>query len=120
METRCLLTPLVSGETVLAAIDTPADIDTFTFDANAGDSIQLNFDNGTIPSTNGIMELFAPGGSPIDVNGTGTGNASEGSYATEVYGLPATGTYTVTVRNIESDAPGDYGLTFVKIGASHQ
>jgi hypothetical protein len=96
---RCA-TDVQCGQPAVGATSTPADMDSYTFTANAGDNIALN---AHIVSGTGcfVAVLYGPSGAYL-------GN----SLCITLYysGLPQTGTYTVLVVNSDFQSSGTYQL----------
>jgi hypothetical protein len=99
-----------SGVAVSGTIDL-GDLDSYTFGANAGASIQLratDVDNGTfVPA----MAVFGPSGSRVDLQ-------YGASAAVSAFKAPSSGTYTVVVYDYSSGyaSTGNYDLTLTSTG----
>ncbi|HWP41158.1 MAG TPA: PPC domain-containing protein [Tepidisphaeraceae bacterium] len=99
--------PLLSNQRRSGVIDS-GDLDVYTFDAEAGDSIALN-----IGSTGGVnflplLRLFAPNGLPLS-GYVSTFDASN---------LAQSGTYTVAVHDNGNDHTGSYGISLARLPAA--
>ena len=86
---------------------TDGDLDSYTFVANAGDSIQLSI-SGDIGM---FMNLYAPDGSIIRSNFSSVITENE---------LLQSGTYTVVARSSQSHDTGNYDLYFVKVPGANE
>ncbi|WP_342190377.1 Ig-like domain-containing protein [Stieleria varia] len=98
---------LTSGQTVLESLSL-GDIDTFTIDALAGNTLFLNYDDNNSLLRSGVF-VFAPDGSLL------TSLEDTDSVSFTNLPLSVSGTYTILVRDLGGDAVGDYGLTAVVI-----
>ncbi len=99
-------TALMSGATVDTSITT-GDIDTYTIDADAGETLLL-----TIGENNGYqleVTLYAPDGTELQ---SVTDNSG---FRLDQSNLPQTGTYTYVVREVDGDDTGNYSLTAVLV-----
>lgn len=99
---------VTSGQLVTSTIATPADRDTYSFAAAAGDSINVSvgdthYDAYFYP----MVKLYAPDGTQLGSN-YGSNGAWLGHRAT------ATGTYTAVVLDAFTGSGGDYLFTMVK------
>ena len=96
---------LVSGGSVSASISSPEEEDSYSFTANAGDSVQLSV-SGDVTM---LVYLYAPNGAYLGSDYTVVVRNS----------LAQSGTYTVVVRAYGANETGSYDLHFVKApGAS--
>ncbi len=100
---------LINGAVHTGTIDLPAEVDTWTFTATAGDRIGVHI--GEITDNNDFrpwIRLRAPGASVDLANTSGTGAA-----AIDAILAPVTGTYTVLVASFDSgfDGTGTYRLS---------
>jgi len=86
---------------------TDGDLDSYTFVANAGDSIQLSI-SGDIGM---FMNLYAPDGSIIRSNYSNVITENE---------LLQSGTYTVVARSSQSHDTGNYDLYFVRVPGANE
>ena len=94
-------TPILHCHTVSANIVKPAEMDTYTFSAGAGNSILLQMIS-TWPFSP-QLRLYAPDGTLMET--------VSGSYTSELsQALTTTGTYTVLAADAEGDDTGDYTL----------
>ncbi len=94
-----------SGQTVMGMID-DGDIDTFTIDADAGESLLFALADGVASTSFNVqVRLYAPDGSLADAN------AGTGGVGLTTSSLPATGTYTYVIRELSSDSTGGYTFT---------
>lgn len=94
------------GQTRAGAIDVAGDRDTYTFFAEAGDSVSVQVSpNGVVPSTFWVApQLWGPNGSFL--GGCGFGCI--------LHSLPATGVYTVVVTAQAPLATGAYTITLTR------
>ena len=100
---------LTSGETFEGDLAS-GDIDTFTIDAESGESLFLNFsESGSSSFFPGVF-IYNPDGSLL----SSSDNFSSGTSFSDLE-LTQTGTYTVVVRDLSSDATGPYVLTAVVV-----
>ncbi|NPU91663.1 MAG: hypothetical protein HPY82_07085 [Gammaproteobacteria bacterium] len=83
----------------------PGDIDSFTFNANSGDSIVLS----AASDTTLYMTLYAPNGTVL-----------ENSYNVISRTLGQNGTYTVTMRSYHAEQTGNYDLHFIKAPGANE
>ena len=65
LEKRLCLTAIASGQTINASIGAPTELDTYTFSANAGDSIRAAVAEATDTAFLPVIELFAPNGTRL-------------------------------------------------------
>ena len=98
---------LTSGQTHTADLSV-GDIDTYTIDADAGETLIIAF-NDDVGSTTFAprVELYAPSGAYVD------GTWSTGGLVISEYTLTETGTYTYVIHEFASDSIGGYTLTAV-------
>ena len=97
---------LINGGSVPGTISVAGGIDTYTFTATAGDSIQLSI-TGYIGM---FMNLYEPNGTHI---GTNNGDVITKS-------LTQGGTYTLEVSASDSNQTGNYDLYFVKVPGANE
>src|ERR1043166_1970960 len=83
---------IACGQTISSALTSPGQTNTFTFVANAGESVTLL---ALGQSINAVADLYSPTGSRIG----GSTNNFSGPIS-----LPSTGTYTIQVHSANSDA----------------
>ncbi|MCJ7422755.1 hypothetical protein MUP01_00595, partial [Candidatus Bathyarchaeota archaeon] len=96
--------PIAFGETRTGSLTKPAEIQNYTFDANAGDTIYSRMSSSW--SSGPQIRLYAPNGTQISAS-----TNSLSSYATDMTQvLPLTGTYTLLVGDNFGDATGTYTL----------
>lgn len=103
--------PLLNGFMVRNAIDSPGKVDTFTFQANAGDRIDVHV--GEIVDHNDFrpwIRLQAPNGTQL-ASTSGVAAAAIADVA-----APSTGTYKILVASFDSglDGTGTYRLTMAR------
>src|SRR5262247_3214613 len=93
---------LVNGDNATGAISLAGEIDTFTFDANAGDAISLAI--GEMTDSNNLftpwIRLRSPNSTQI-----GSGFGAQAGYI-NVASAPLTGTYTVLVASGDGSGVG--------------
>jgi hypothetical protein len=96
-------TPLVCGQVANGSIDTPQELDLFTFSAEAGDTIALTFVRSAAldPGFNVLLELYGP---------TSTTRIHTQFPSLRNVDLPATGTYTIRVFDFGLTRRGTYSL----------
>ncbi len=120
---RLLSASIVSGQTVSGVLDL-GQTATYTFTANAGDSVIVSggktglplYDHPEYNAATDIY-LYAPNGSVID-HQVGSSVATSGS--TTVAHVTSTGTYTVTLQENGGDQVLRYNMTVVVVpGAQH-
>jgi hypothetical protein len=88
------------------------DIDAFTLNGVAGGTIMATVAETTAGSSlSPLIELYSPTGARLTLASSATG-----STITQL-NLPATGTYTLTVRDYYGTGVGGYAMTAVSIGA---
>src|SRR5882724_5087191 len=92
---------IACGQTISNAINSPGQTNTYTFDANAGESVTL-LAVGQSQSMNAVADLYGPTGSRI---GGSTNNFSG------PINLTSTGNYTIRVHADNSEATGAYGIS---------
>ncbi|BBO84835.1 hypothetical protein DSCO28_54010 [Desulfosarcina ovata subsp. sediminis] len=92
-----------------------ADMDMWTFSADASDTVTLQVSETSGSGFNPIILLYGPGGSLIDSN---AGSAS----ANVVEELTVAGTYTVMIRDNTTDVTGsgDYKLYFARVPGDYE
>ena len=97
---------IACGQQLSGALDVAGDSDTYTFLAEAGDVVTL----GVAENVSGfdpVAELFAPGGAPLLLSGQ-PACASNGSCVSAA--LPASGAYTIRVREPSALTTGAYTI----------
>src|SRR5437773_243938 len=90
---------IACGQTITSSINSPGQTNTYTFDANAGESVTLL---ALGQSMNAVAEVYSPTGSLI---GGSTNNF------TGLINLTSTGTYTIQVHANDSESTGAYGIS---------
>ena len=108
---RIAVGQLISGE----AIDSPGDVDQFTFEGRAGQELVLfagaprqRADEGLDPYDSGLnVQLLAPTGGLVSVVSVTKGQSLENNYSQTIQ-LPSTDTYTVQVSGKHNVARGPY------------
>ncbi len=97
-------TELQYGEDLIATIEVEGEIDTYTFNGNAGDVIWIRMRDAESP-IDACMELRNPAGEVIgeDCRDGGVVNIRH-------FTLPETGTYEIIVSDNRNNDTGDYGL----------
>ena len=97
----------ISSGTTYARSLTPGDIDTFTIAASAGDDLMVSIDEDPDFSGYLLVSLHGPSGEFL-------GNEWESSgFRLDTYNLPATGRYTIIVREYYGQYEGNYSFTAV-------
>ena len=92
---------LISGDKVLEQIDM-GDLDSYTFEANQGEGIQLRLSDTSGSSFDPQLWVYYPGGSYY--------TGSFGEHVAEVYfDAPVTGTYTVVIMDQGAGGYADFG-----------
>ena len=96
-------TPIAFGETISASINVTGDVDTYTFSANAGDTVLV-----TMSVTSTVVEpqirLYGP-------DGTELAESYSEDYTTEIsHTLNQTGQYTVLACDYNRNDTGGYGI----------
>jgi hypothetical protein len=104
-----------SGATTSAVTKTAAigagDIDVFTINGLAGGAIEAAVGESIAGSSlTPLIEMFSPAGVRLTFASTSTGTAISS------LSLPASGTYTVVVRDNFGSATGGYSITVVSLG----
>jgi hypothetical protein len=118
LETRVLLTAIISGERVEGAIAVLGEIDTYTFSANTGDSAIVSI--GQIGTHwRPQVEILSPDGTSL---GTASGSASASfpnhNVQLELLNLPQNGTYSIIASGVSTT--GLYALSLAKLpGVQH-
>ncbi len=106
-----------SGQTKLASINRPGNMDVYAFSASASDSFELTMGTGGAGSVHPDLTLYGPSGIQIQ---EATSSFSAGTVRI-IYVVPAggTGTYTVIAQDDNNDSPltGAYNLELAKIPA---
>ena len=90
---------IACGQTISSALTSPGQTNTYTFFANAGESVTLL---ALGQSVNAVADVYNPAGSRI---GGSTNNFSG------PINLSSTGTYTISVHAANSDSTGTYGIS---------
>src|SRR6266478_269725 len=90
---------ITCGQTITSGINSPAQTNTYTFVANAGESVTLL---ALGQSMSAVAELYSPTGSRIG----GSTNLFSGPI-----NLTSTGTYTIRVHADNSESTGSYGIS---------
>jgi hypothetical protein len=104
---------LVSGVTKSADL-TAGDIDTYTFQATAGNGITLNLASTRLNYAVEV-DVFAPNGVLV-YDGPATGGTG---YDLLLNSFTQTGLYTVVVKSANGGDIGTYNMTYVKVPATH-
>ena len=90
--------PTIDGAEVRGGITSAGDLDYFSFQTNAGDRIWAYVvTTGAMPSTDSILTLFNSAGATVQLDDD---NGFQSSLSSAIAGgvIPATGTYTLQVR----------------------
>ncbi len=90
---------IACGQTITDTINSPGQTNTYTFDANAGESVTLL---ALGQSMNAVADVYSPTGSRV---GGSTNNFSG------PINLASTGTYTIRVRADNSESTGSYAIS---------
>ena len=90
---------IACGQTITDTINSPGQTNTYTFDANAGESVTLL---ALGQSMSAVADVYSPTGSRIG----GSTNMFTGAI-----NLASTGTYTIRVRADNSESTGSYGIS---------
>jgi hypothetical protein len=102
--TNCCAKPLAAGESMQGFLREVGQLDSYAFEADAGGGISVN----TAP-TGSVVEprwrVFDPKGQPVSGCSTVLGGPAT------CLSLPATGTYTIAVDDLGSDATGGYNIS---------
>lgn len=104
---------LVSGVTKSADL-TAGDIDTYTFQATAGNAVTLNLASTRL-NYSVEVDVFAPDGTLV-YDGPTTGGTG---YDLLLNSFTQTGLYTVVVKSANGGDIGTYNMTYVKVPATH-
>jgi len=96
--------PIPFGQTLSRAISTPAQMDTYTFTASAGDVVLIGVSRIT-GSIYPQISLYGPAGDSL-----GTAAAIASPHAELSRTLPSAGTYTILASDYYGTYTGDYGL----------
>ncbi len=104
---------LVNGGSVSGVIVSAGQQDSYTFDATAGQAIQLRLVDVNLTSLVPKLRLLGPGGGVME-------NTWAGTVAAVNTAAPATGTYTVEVKDQFSTATGAYELHFVLVPGANE
>jgi len=107
LESRTLLTAIVSNTTTPGSISARAEVDSYEFDAAAGERIILSLGEVT-PTYEPFIELRGPAGELID-----SAQGNTGALVDAV--APVAGTYSAREFEYANDETGDYLLHFVKL-----
>lgn len=118
-------TELPNGGSISGEISTPGEVDTYSFTANAGDTVRLRVaDTTRIRSVNSFspeIELFSPSGALLASNGV---NAIGDPFLVAEIGriLTESGEYSVSVRHDRpfGDETGIYDLYFVALPGANE
>jgi hypothetical protein len=97
-------TPIGFGENFSAAIDGAGEVDTYTFNALAGDNLYV-----VMSTTSGLdpyFRVYAPDGSLIASNAAYSPNDSE----LDINSLPASGTYVLLATDYDFNDTGEYRI----------
>src|SRR6266704_1174191 len=90
---------IACGQTITSSINSPGQTNTYTFDANAGESVTLL---ALGQSMSAVADVYSPTGSRIG----GSTNMFTGAI-----NLASTGTYTIRVHADNSESTGTYGIS---------
>ena len=103
--------PISFGQTIPATISNPAEVDAYSFNANAGDVIlvMLSADAGLNPE---IQLHLLDDTWEASVSGSGPDTV-----LLETEALPANGTYSLTVSDSEGTGTGDYWLFVQRVNS---
>jgi hypothetical protein len=114
---------LVNGTMHSGTIDL-GDVDTYTFSANAGESVVLQAaDTGVSGGLSPWIQVFRPDGSHLASNASSSVAAIELSNRVTTGAIPVSGVYTVVVRHVETfggSGTGDYRLHFTKASGANE
>ena len=109
---RKLLSALVSGLTQNSRIAVAKEIDTYTFQAAAGESMQFSFADTSNSNFTPRVKLYDPTGKLVkDFNSPTGGSLS--------FGNLVQGTYTISLSDSTGNYTGNYNYTFVKTRGPH-
>lgn len=97
------------GDNIFGAIDTPSDLDQYTFEAQAGDRISLRLSDSSIFLDSSFSILDPNNQELTRVTGGSASAISENLEITEA------GTYTVSIFDNGADNTGDYNFTLESI-----
>jgi hypothetical protein len=97
---------IACGQTRNGTLDVVGDTDTYSFLAEAGDVVTLAM-NDSVAGFDPVAELFAPGGAIVLLSGDTVCGPSETCVSP---GLPATGPYTIRVREPSTATTGAYSV----------
>ncbi|HEY6196506.1 MAG TPA: FlgD immunoglobulin-like domain containing protein [Candidatus Eisenbacteria bacterium] len=84
--------PITLGETVTGTLDSPTDVDWFSFAGHAGETVEFFLTPPQGASTGGFLRMFGPGGAVGDRLAL---SAFGGGVAFIVFTLPSDGTYFI-------------------------
>lgn len=101
---NCCATPLAAGESIEGFLREVGQLDSYAFEADEGAGVAIN----TAPTDSEVQprwRVFDPSGSPV--SGCSTLRGGMGA----CLDLPATGTYTISVDDLGSDATGGYNIS---------
>ncbi|WP_428938236.1 pre-peptidase C-terminal domain-containing protein [Fontivita pretiosa] len=109
LEPRTLLAEITSGQMISDSLPTPGASDTYSFTANAKESVSL-----VVGATGGInflpyVQVFAPNGVALNAINSNSFDAEN---------LLQSGTYTAVVRDVGNDHTGTYNLSFFRAPAT--
>ncbi len=119
LERREMLTAIVSGQTISAAITVIGHQDMYTFMANAGDSYELSLgDADSTTAYQPFLTIYGPTGTQIGSQSSNSHNTSVRLIETAA----ATGTYTAVVQDTGFNGfhTGAYALEMVRVPATQQ
>jgi hypothetical protein len=97
------------ARTVDCALDAPAEVDAFTFDAVAGDHYRLVVASGEA-ELDPEVSITAPSAAPVIGNSCAGDGVSGCSFEIDMPSLPETGIYTVRVSDFGNNETGAYEL----------
>ncbi len=93
------------GDATTASISTVGEIDTYTFNGNAGDIIRIRM-RGSSQGVDGCFKLLSPAGALLSEECD-----DGGIVQLTAYELPATGNYSIIAQDHNDNDTGDYGLS---------
>ncbi|MEW6130643.1 MAG: C25 family cysteine peptidase [Acidobacteriota bacterium] len=104
LTTPTSLQTIACGQTISASISASGEQDLYTFSGNQGEAVNI----AAIATSGDLcvrIELYDPSSTAIAVNLFGICNLNTGSVV-----LPATGTYTILIRDMNSTRTGNYNI----------
>jgi hypothetical protein len=104
---------LINGGVVSGAISPVGDVDTYTFDANAGEGVQLQMADTGQTTFIPLMWLYSPTGALLQ--------AVNGQDVAAIYlAAPSTGTYTLEVSDWTQNGTGDYDIHYTRAPGANE